>query len=99
MTKKYIELKVIAGEEEINEFVQLLAKISYLGDVGANRTIPLTVDGDGSGHMDFEVLDENGNNVVEQLKEKMRNGEKIHLDNKTFEEQIDDKIEPHHIGE
>lgn len=99
MNKKYIEMKVIAGEEEIREFVQLLAKISYLGDVGANRAIPVQVDGDGSGQLDFEVLDENGKNVVEQLKEVMRNDEKIHLDKYSFEEQIDGEMETHYIGE
>lgn len=59
MTRKYINLKVIAmSETELSEFLGLCSVIQYLGEAGANREVKLRIDGDGSARFKFFVNDE-----------------------------------------
>ncbi len=65
MEKYYVEVKIYGGKLEINELLSLLAKIQHLGSVGATCTIPVTVDGDGSGQLKFETIGTEKNLVNE----------------------------------
>lgn len=93
-----LNIKVVGGKEEISEFLLLLAKMETLGDVGANRTIPVAYDGDGSGNLKFEALD-GQINMIGQLKDSIQKGKKLNMDDENFLTQIDNKIETHYIGE
>ena len=96
----YIDIRVTGGNEEINELILLLSKIQYLGEVGAGRTIPVVVDGDGSGALRFSAKDGTGNEVFQQAMEIIRSGKILNGDREPFEDQVDDvKIEKHYIGE
>lgn len=67
MENYYISVKISGGKTEITELLSLLAKIQHLGAIGACCTIPVTVDGDGSGQLRFETLETEGN-LIEQFK-------------------------------
>ena len=54
--KKYLDVRVIGYEPEINEFITLIAVIQELGRQGASRDIQLSVDGDGSGRLKFQLM-------------------------------------------
>jgi hypothetical protein len=89
MEKYYINVKISGGKSEISEILNLFAKIQHLGNVGATCTIPVVVDGDGSGQLRFETL-ETDNNIIDNFK----------LEN--FKSQVDsgiDKLDDHWIGE
>ncbi len=97
MIKQTIE--ICGSHTEVLEFIQLCAKIELLSSVGANRTIKVTVDGDGSADLKFTaralIENENGGkdnvDLVELWKEKNRN---------QFIKQIDSgEMEEHFIGE
>jgi hypothetical protein len=53
MENYYLDIRVSGGKEEIQELLELLTKIQILGSIGSNRTIPVTVDGDGSARLRF----------------------------------------------
>jgi hypothetical protein len=53
MENYYVDVRVSGGKEEIRELLELLTKIQILGSIGSNRTIPVTVDGDGSARLHF----------------------------------------------
>jgi hypothetical protein len=53
MENYYVDVRVSGGKEELRELLELLTKIQILGSIGANRTIPVTVDGDGSARLRF----------------------------------------------
>jgi len=72
--KKYVDIRVVGGEEELLEFADLCKIIQRLGRVGSNRDITITVDGDGSGRLSFYGI-ENG-------KFTEFNSEKIDVDDK-----------------
>lgn len=56
MARKFIDIRVTAlSDEDLVDFYKLLSKIQYCGDIGANRKIPIQVDGDGSGQYSFEL--------------------------------------------
>lgn len=55
MSRKYMEMKVVGFEPELKEFVRVCQMIQECGRVGTCRTIPVVVDGDGSGKLSFEV--------------------------------------------
>jgi hypothetical protein len=55
MGMRYIDLRVIAEETELGEFVALCNMIQFLGEAGANRELKVQVDGDGSARLKFEV--------------------------------------------
>ena len=67
MENYYVTVKISGGNSELNEVLSLLAKIQYLGSVGATCTIPVTVDGDGSGQLRFETL-ETEENLIDNYK-------------------------------
>jgi len=78
MENYYVNVKISGGQTEINELLILLAKIQYLGEIGACCTIPVTVDGDGSGQLKFET---DGNLIekfkLESFKNQIREGAEI----------------------
>ena len=89
MEKYYVTVKISGGNSELNEVLNLLAKIQYLGSVGATCTIPVTVDGDGSGQLRFETLETEGN-LIDNYKLE------------SFKTQVDsgaEQTENHWIGE
>ena len=53
MSKKFINLKVVGGEPEIESFLTACSMIQKLGIRGCSRKISLVVDGDGSGKLKF----------------------------------------------
>jgi phage-related protein len=54
--RKYIDLRITAiSDEDLKDFLIALRKIQYCGDIGANRLLPIRIDGDGSGHIDVEI--------------------------------------------
>jgi hypothetical protein len=61
MENYYVNVEISGGKSEVNEILILLAKIQYLGAVGATCTIPVVVDGDGSGQLRFKTLETEGN--------------------------------------
>jgi hypothetical protein len=89
MEKYYVNIRVEGGKSEINELLSLLAKIQYLGQIGANDTIPVVVDGDGSGQLKFTTTDTDNNLIddykIEEFKKQVQEG--------------NSKIDPHWIGE
>lgn len=72
MENYYVTVKISGGNSELNEVLNLLAKIQYLGSVGATCTIPVTVDGDGSGQLRFETLETEGNLIDNYKLEAMK---------------------------
>lgn len=51
------DLRVVGQESEIKDFINLCKVIQQIGRNGSNRTIKLTVDGDGSGRLSFYGID------------------------------------------
>jgi hypothetical protein len=89
MENYYVTVKISGGNSELNEILNLLAKIQYLGSVGATCTIPVVVDGDGSGQLRFETP-ETEENLIDSYKLE------------SFKTQVDsgaEQIEAHWIGE
>ena len=89
MEKYYTNVRIEGGKSEINEILSLMAKIQYLGNSGATSTIPVVVDGDGSGQVSFCTTDTESNLVDEFKLEE-------------FKKQVDsgaEKTEAHWIGE
>tara|TARA_R110002167_G_scaffold55962_4_gene158987 strand:+ start:12079 stop:12345 length:267 start_codon:yes stop_codon:yes gene_type:complete len=58
--KQYVDIRVRGHEEELIEFIQLLKTITTCGVYGSSRDITVSVDGDGSGYLDFRRLHEDG---------------------------------------
>jgi len=52
-----IDIRIVGHKEELVDFIRLCKAIQHLGRVGSNRTIKLTVDGDGSGRLAFYSID------------------------------------------
>ncbi len=98
MIKQIIEIS--GGNAEVLEFIALCAKIEILSSVGANRTIEVVVDGDGSADLKFNAIatveSQIGDHLIEvdlieMWKEKNRN---------QFIKQIDlNEMHEHFIGE
>ena len=89
MENYHVTAKISGGNSELNEVLNLLAKIQYLGSVGATCTIPVVVDGDGSGQLRFETL-ETEENLIDSYKLE------------SFKTQVDsgaEQTEAHWIGE
>ena len=78
MEKYYVNVKIEGGKSEINEILSLFAKIQYLGSVGSTVTIPVVVDGDGSGQLKFTTTDTENNLIndfkIESFKKEVNNG-------------------------
>jgi hypothetical protein len=92
MENYYVDIRVSGGKEELNELLVLLTKIQVLGSVGSNRTIPVTVDGDGSARLKFETTSTEDNQI-----DKIRTFETIKKFIKEVEE--GENISEHYIGE
>ena len=92
MENYYLDIRVSGGKEEIKELLELLTKIQILGSVGSNRTIPVTVDGDGSARLRFTTTSTE-EDQIEKIKE-FRSIQK-------FISEIQDggNISEHYIGE
>lgn len=92
MENYYVDIRVTGGKEELNELLLLLTKIQVLGSVGSNRTIPVTVDGDGSARLRFETTSTDENQI-----DKIREFNSI----KKFIEEVEsgEDISEHYIGE
>jgi hypothetical protein len=89
MENYYINVKISGGKSEITETLKLLAKIQHLGSIGATCSIPVIVDGDGSGQLRFETLGTE-ENLIGKFKLEF------------FKSQVDEgveKLEPHWVGE
>lgn len=77
-TKKYVDIRVTApSDADLRELLMLLAKIEECGRQGMSRTIPVQVDGDGSGQYRFVMLEgksesANVSDIVTLDKEKMK---------------------------
>jgi hypothetical protein len=102
MKNYFLDIKIVGGDKEINEMIQLLSKIEFLGRVGAHRTIPVEVDGDGTGRLRFEVIDENRKMELSKKldipPEIVSLGDLSREDIK-FRKQVDDQdIDIHYIG-
>jgi hypothetical protein len=51
-----IDIRMVGYETELVEMLRFLGAVQYLGSIGASRDLNLSVDGDGSGQVRFEVL-------------------------------------------
>lgn len=89
-----VNIELFGDEEEVLEFVGLCAKIELLGSWGANRTIPLAVDGDGSARLKFNIISEVKNQGKVDLIESWTK-----VNREQFKKQVDSEIETHYIGE
>jgi hypothetical protein len=55
--RKFIDLRISAiSDEDLKDFLIALRKIQYCGDIGANRLLPIRIDGDGSGQINVEII-------------------------------------------
>ena len=93
MNRKYVDLRVTAlCDADLNDFLIALRKMQWCGDVGAGRKLPIVIDGDGSGRLDFQYIQENG---------KLKNiRENVTLDEEKMKKVSDGHdFETHYIGE
>jgi len=89
MSKVYVDLRVEAFEEDLNDFLTLLGKINYTGRIGASRSIKVNIDGDGSGYIG-----------VKRLSDKKPIHEWVNLDEKQLKKVSDgEDFDDHYIGE
>jgi len=89
MGKVYIDLRVEAFEEDLGDFLMLLAKMNYAGRIGASRSITTHIDGDGSGYIG-----------VKRLNDKKPIHEWVNLDEEKLKKVSDgEDFEDHYIGE
>lgn len=96
MERKFIDLRITAiSEEDLKDFMIALRKIQYCGDIGANRLLPIQIDGDGSGGIDIEM------HTKEIADTKLKNiREIINLDESKLQKVNDGyDFETHYIGE
>jgi len=96
MERKFIDLRITAiSDEDLKDFMIALRKIQYCGDVGANRLLPIQIDGDGSGGIDIEI------HTKEIADTKLKNiREIINLDEGKLQKVNDGyDFETHYIGE
>ena len=92
-----LNIEIIGEETEILEFAALCSKIEILGSIGASRTIPLDVDGDGSARLRFKIIaptKKGDRDLMEEWKK---------LNFKSFladvESNSSGKLKTHYIGE
>lgn len=52
---EYIDIRITGEHEELRELLVILRKLQWCGDIGAGRTLPIYIDGDGSGRLSFEI--------------------------------------------
>jgi len=90
-----LNIELTGNEEDVLSFVGLCAKIQLLSMWGSSRIIPVSIDGDGSCDLKFNIITEvKDKGEVDLIKE----WKYIHKD--TFYKEIDkEKLETHYIGE
>lgn len=96
MGKVHIDLRITAiSEEDLKDFLIALRKIQYCGDVGANRLLPIQIDGDGSGQIDIAWhIDDITNCNIKNIRDV------INLDSSKLKKVDDgDDFQTHYIGE
>ncbi len=99
MTKNFIDLRITANsDQDLTDFLVALRKIQYCGDIGANRLLPIQIDGDGSGGIDIEIHTEE---IINLDRSKLKNiREIINLDESKLKKVNDgNNFETHYIGE
>lgn len=83
MNRVYVDFRVIGQATEVAEFYRLLQYIQACGAGGSSRTIPLDVDGDGSGCLRFQLLNEPDSDPVKDVEinpsiaEEVRSGQPL----------------------
>jgi hypothetical protein len=92
---KYIDIRVTTlSDEDLKDFIIALRKIQWCGESGANRELPLQIDGDGSGSFNFELF-ESGQRV-----KRTNLRDIVNLDEKELKKVSDgNDFETHYIGE
>ena len=96
MERKFIDLRITAiSDEDLKDFLIALRKIQYCGDVGANRLLPIQIDGDGSGGIKVEMHEKEITDV------KLKNLREIANLDENKMKSVDDghDFETHYIGE
>ncbi|MCK9544737.1 MAG: hypothetical protein M0R03_22185 [Novosphingobium sp.] len=96
MGRKFIDVRITGiSETDLKDFMIALRKIQYCGDIGANRLLPIQIDGDGSGGFDIEMHTEEITNIkLKNLKEI------VNLDKSKLQKVNDgDDFEVHYLGE
>jgi hypothetical protein len=90
--RKYIDIRVIALDDEVlGEFLIALRKMQWCGDAGAGRKLPIVIDGDGAGQLNFEIIEDGKNTNIREL---------VTLNEKALKKVSDgDDFETHYIGE
>lgn len=63
--KKFIDVRVVGNSTELVEFLRICRLIQSFGTYGMSRKIIVDIDGDGSGHLRFGVV--NGDGKVEDM--------------------------------
>ena len=63
--KSFIDVRIVGFNTELGEFLRICQLIQSFGTYGTCRKITVTTDGDGSGRLQFGVLDKDGK--VEEL--------------------------------
>lgn len=54
MERYFVDVKISGNKDDLESFILLCKKLKYLCSVGASRTIPVAVDGDGSANLKFD---------------------------------------------
>ena len=67
MAKGYINIRVEGYSEEIRKFVHLCKCIQGLGKTGSSGDILISVDGDGSGTLNFSLFNESETMELESI--------------------------------
>lgn len=88
---EYIDIRITGEHEELRELLVILRKLQWCGDIGAGRTLPIYIDGDGSGRLSFDIKkDEKFVNIRDF----------VNLDSEKMKKVSDgDDFETHWIGE
>jgi len=89
-----VNIELIGNEEDVLSFVALCAKIHMMCSLGTSNTIPVVVDGDGSGDLRFKAIGELKDGPVDLIKSWKE----------TFGSEFKDELEgepckEHYIGE
>jgi hypothetical protein len=87
----YVDIRVIALDEEVlKEIMIALRKMEWCGSVGAGRTLPIYIDGDGAGRLNFQVIKKEGTTNISDI---------VKLDeDKIKKVRSGDDFETHYIG-
>ena len=64
---KFMDIRVVGLESTLKEFVRVLGYLQKCSQLGTCRTIPVRIDGDGSGKIKFAIIDPNSNQPMDYL--------------------------------